>query len=79
MFEGTSLSELSGALLPFCHAVGYVAIIGSVSAMAIKFIRCRTEHPDLGMLATAECKITLLCCTTFMLMGISIVVFFNSI
>lgn len=79
MFENIAVSEFSELLLPVCHAVGYLAIIGSVSAMAIKIIRCKTEHPDTGMLATVECRITLLCCTTFMLMGISIVVFFNSI
>lgn len=79
MFESSIIPHLSGLLLPLCHAVGYVAIIASVSAMVIKVIRCRTRRPDMGPLATAECKITLLCCTTFMLIGILIVVFFNSI
>ena len=79
MFEGFIISHLSGVLLPLCHAIGYIAIVGSISAMVIKLVRCKTQRSDTGSLATAECKVTLLCCTTFMLMGILIVVFFNSI
>lgn len=79
MFEGFIISDISEVLFPLCHVLGYVAIISSVSAMVIKLVRFRTQQPDTGVLAATECKITLFCCTTFMLIGIMIVVFFNSI
>ena len=79
MLEGFIIPDISEVLFPLCLAVGYVAIIGSVSAMVVKLVRWRGQRSEMGLLATAECKITLLCCSTFMLMGILIVVFFNSI
>lgn len=79
MFEWLPFPEGLEALFLLCHAFGYIAIIGSVSAMVVKLVRCRTQLPNEGALAAAERKITLFCCATFMLMGISIVVFFNSI
>lgn len=79
MLEGFIISDISEVLFPLCLAIGYVAIIGSVSAMVIKLVRWRAQRSQSGLLATAECKITLICCSTFMLMGILIVVFFNSI
>lgn len=79
MFGTGTILELSGLFFQLLHAGGYVTIVGSALALTIKLARRKTHRPDNGTLATAECRITLLCCITFLLMGIATVVFFNNI
>ncbi|MEG0503586.1 MAG: hypothetical protein RR547_02985 [Raoultibacter sp.] len=79
MLEIIASSNIAEVFFLLCHILGYVAIIGSISAMVVKLVRYITHCSEKSLLAGTECKITLLCCTTFVLIGVSIVVFFNSI
>lgn len=79
MFGTNAILVLSGLLLQLIHTGGYVMIMGSVFAFAVKLVRRKTRRSDGSALAAAECRITLLCCITFMFAGIATVVFFNSI
>lgn len=79
MFGTSAILELSELFLQLLHASGYAMIMGSALAFAVKLARRKAHRSDGGALATAERRITLLCCITFMLAGIATVVFFNSI